>query len=193
MRSVRGALVCLAFVATQGVAQDSGNARYAAEARSGALGMQQTLAGRLFAEINANGAESAIGVCKTMAPNAAAELSAKQGAKISRVSLRPRNPVLGHADAWEQQVLIDFDQRAAKGEKPETLEHFETVDEPAGRYFRYMKALPVQPLCLNCHGSPEAIPQGIRARLAAEYPGDRATGYRAGEIRGAITIKRAIP
>lgn len=154
--------------------------------------MQQTLAGKLLAEINANGAESAIGVCKTMAPNAAAELSVKQGAKISRVSLRPRNPVLGHADAWEQKVLIDFDQRAAKGEKPETLEHFETVDEPAGRYFRYMKALPVQPLCLNCHGAPEAIPQGIRARLAAEYPGDRATGYRAGEIRGAITIKRAI-
>ncbi|NUO82127.1 DUF3365 domain-containing protein, partial [candidate division KSB1 bacterium] len=111
------------------------------EARQAAAAMQQSLASKLFAEINTNGAESAIGVCKTLAPGAAAELSAQRGMRVSRVSLKPRNPVLGAADAWEQRVLIDFDRRAAQGENSGALEHSEVVAEPAARYFRYMKAL----------------------------------------------------
>ena len=50
--------------------------------------------------------------------------------------------------------FVDFDRKAAAGEKPETLERAEFVDEPAGRYFRYLKAIPVQPMCLACHGRP---------------------------------------
>jgi hypothetical protein len=30
----------------------------------------------------------------------------------------------------------------------------------------------------------------VKAVLAKEYPEDKATGYKAGEIRGAISIKR---
>jgi hypothetical protein len=32
----------------------------------------------------------------------------------------------------------------------------------------------------------------VRARLATEYPHDKATGYSAGQIRGAISIKRPL-
>jgi hypothetical protein len=34
------------------------------------------------------------------------------------------------------------------------------------------------------------IPAGVRAKLATEYPMDRATGYREGELRGAVSIKQ---
>jgi hypothetical protein len=56
-----------------------------------------------------------------------------------------------------------------------------------------MKALPTQELCLACHGTAGRIDPAVRARLAELYPGDRATGYRPGEIRGALTLRRPLP
>ena len=88
--------------------------------------------------------------------------------------------------------MAEFDRRVAAGEKAEILEYSETIDEPRGRYFRYMKALPVQPLCLTCHGAAENIPENVEARLAIEYPHDRATGYALGQVRGAVTIKQPL-
>jgi len=180
----------LAACATPGSTPDE--AALTAQARKIALGMQQTLAGKLLAEINKNGAESAISVCKTMAPEASAEMSRDTGWRVTRVSLRVRNPVLGMPDAWEQAALLDFDARAAQGADPASLERSELVNEPQGRYFRYMKALPVLPLCVNCHGGADAIRTEVKARLAKEYPHDKATGYAAGQLRGAISLKRPL-
>jgi hypothetical protein len=127
-----------------------------------------------------------------VAPEIAGKLSRQMGARVARVSLKTRNPLLGTPDAWEQRVLADFDRRATAGEKPEALEVSEVVAEPAGRYFRYMKAIPVQPLCLTCHGAPEAVAVEVRDRIATEYPHDRALGYSAGQIRGAVTVKQRV-
>jgi hypothetical protein len=180
------------FMAACATPPPEDTARLAAEARKVAAGMQQSLAAKLLGELQAKGPEAAIGVCTTLAPDVAARISREQGWRVTRVSLRTRNPVLGSPDAWEQGVLADFDARAARGDKPEVIEHAGVVREPQGRYFRYMKALPVAPLCVSCHGGPESIPPGVKARLAAEYPHDRATGYRPGELRGAISIKRPL-
>lgn len=163
-----------------------------AEARDAAVTLQKTLAGKLLAEISAGGPASAIGVCKTLAPAAAGEISRETGWRVTRVTLRVRNPVLGTPDPWEQRVLADFDARAARGDKPDTLELGEIVAEPQGGYFRYARALPVMPLCTGCHGAPDAISGAVKERLAREYPHDRATGYAVGQIRGAISIKRPL-
>jgi hypothetical protein len=149
----------------------------------------QKLGAALRAQMAESGPEGAVAVCKELAPSIAGELSRSTGWKVSRVSLRPRNPMLGQPDSWEQRVLAEFDRRAAAGEAPEALEHVETVTEPAGKFTRYMKALPVQTLCLTCHGSTETVADSVRARLAADYPHDRAVGYAVGEIRGAVSIK----
>jgi hypothetical protein len=55
-----------------------------------------------------------------------------------------------------------------------------------------MKAIPVQPLCVACHGPAETLSPAVRERLAKEYPHDRATGYSPGQVRGAITVKKRI-
>ncbi|MCL6556910.1 MAG: DUF3365 domain-containing protein [Burkholderiales bacterium] len=187
---LRPLLVALTF-ATPALAQDD-TGRYVEESRKATQTLVQRLGAELKKELAAGGPENAIKVCKNIAPAIASELSTQQGWQIRRVSLKTRNPMIGTPDAWEQKVLADFDRRVAAGEKAETLEYSEVVSEPAGRYFRYMKALPVQPLCLNCHGTPETVSEGTRARLAAEYPHDRATGYREGQVRGAVTIKRPL-
>lgn len=138
------------------------------------------------------GPESAIKVCKDIAPRMAGDLSRKHGLKLSRVSLKVRNPMLGTPDAWEQKVLQEFEARSAKGEKPETIEFSEVVQEPAGKYFRFMKAIALQPGCVSCHGSSEQIADTTKARLAEDYPFDRATGYAPGQLRGAVSIKQAM-
>ena len=162
------------------------------EARRMAGTMVQTLGGRLQAAIKEGGPAAAIGVCTTVAPTIAGELSRQNGVKLTRVSLRVRNPLLGTPDAWEQGVLQSFEARLAKGEAADKLEFAETVSEPAGKSFRYMKALPVQPVCVNCHGDAANLAPEIKERIAREYPADRATGYLPGQIRGAVSVKRPL-
>ncbi len=161
-------------------------------ARANAFDLMQRLGAVLKKEMAAGGPDNAIAVCRDIAPGLAGELSRKTGSRVSRVSLKTRNPLLGQPDAWEQQVLAEFDRQAAQGAGPETLERSEIVTEPQGRFFRYMKAIPVQPLCLTCHGTADSIPDPVKARLAADYPHDHATGYALGEIRGAVTIKQSV-
>lgn len=167
-------------------------AQYQEQARATAQSLLKQLGGELQKEMKANGPASAIKVCKEQAPAIASELSRKNGEKVARVSLKVRNPLVGTPDAWEQKVLADFDQKAAAGAKPETLEAAEIVTEPQGRYFRYMKAIPTGAVCLACHGPADKISQEVKAQLATEYPHDKATGYSEGQIRGAITIKRPL-
>lgn len=167
-------------------------ANQTAEARGLASQMIQQLGAALKTEMAANGPDGAVLVCRDIAPAIAGELSRQSGGRVARVSLKTRNPLLGVPDAWEQQVLADFDRLAAAGEKADSIEHAQAIDEPGGRYLRYMKALPVAPLCLSCHGGAEQISDAVKARLAAEYPHDRATGYTLGQLRGAVSIKLPI-
>ncbi len=142
--------------------------------------------------IEKDGPESAIKVCKEIAPRIAGNISLQKGIKLTRVSLKVRNPLLGTADAWEQKTLKQFEIRLAKGEKPEMLETAEIVNEPGGKYFRYMKGIVLQQGCIVCHGNDEQIIDSVKARLAEEYPHDLAVGYAIGQVRGGVSIKRAL-
>jgi hypothetical protein len=185
----RAALALLAFAALPSPAADSADLD---QARALAAQLGQQLGAALRREMGTTGPEGAVSVCRQLAPDIAGTLSRESGTRVARVSLRPRNTMLGQPDAWEQTVLADFDRRIAAGEKAETLEHHEVVDEPQGRHFRYMKAIPVQPLCVACHGPAETLSPAVRERLAKEYPHDRATGYSPGQVRGAITVKKRL-
>lgn len=162
------------------------------EARSVAASLPPRLLTVLQEEIAKGGFEGAIGACRDFAPRLATEASAESGWTIRRVSLRNRNPK-ALPDAWERAVLEDFDRRAAAGEAPATLEKGEAIGNGTTHEYRYMKALPTQELCLACHGTAERIGPAVKARLAELYPDDRATGYRPGEIRGALTLRKSLP
>lgn len=190
MRGTHFAGLAVAFCLTG--AQSHDLEALTGEARALSASLIQQLGGALKKELADKGPVGAVQVCKSLAPNIAGEFSSKHGVKVSRVSLKARNPMLGMPDAWEQQQLAAFDARAQAGDKSETLEHAAIVDEPAGKFFRYMKALPVQPMCLSCHGDAQTIPAEVSAQLSKDYPADRAVGYSAGQIRGAITIKKPL-
>jgi hypothetical protein len=161
------------------------------DARKAAGGLIQTLGGELKAAMTAGGPVGAIGVCKEKAPQIAAAAMEKSGMKIKRVSLKNRNPK-GVPDAWETQAMADLEKRLAAGEKPETLDMHSVVTNGDSKEFRYAKALVTQPICLNCHGDPEKMPPDVKAKLASEYPDDKAVGYSAGMIRGLLSIRKPL-
>lgn len=178
----------IAFAATPGQAD---TARYLEEARKLASSMPPKLVEVLEDEIAKGGAAQAIAVCREKAPKMAAAASEQSGWNIRRVSLRNRNPKAA-PDAWEKAALEEFDRRAAAGESAATLEKGEVVSDGGQQVYRYMKALPTRELCLQCHGTPEKLDAAAKARLGELYPEDKATGYTAGQLRGAMTLKKAL-
>lgn len=166
------------------------DAPWLAEARGIASAMPPKLLQVLTDEITKGGPESAIDVCSQQAPQMARAASQQTGWNIRRVSLRQRNAAAA-PDAWERAALEDFDRRAAAGESPSTLEKAETLTLGERKEWRYLKALPTGPLCLQCHGPGDALSAPVRARLHERYPADQATGYAAGQLRGAISLRKA--
>lgn len=152
----------------------------------------QELSEAMMREMGKGGPVEAIKVCAELAPEIANRLSRENGWRVTRVGTRVRNPLLGMPDIWEQTVLEEFAARAGKGESLATMSHGEVVTEPGGKYFRFMKAIPVQPKCLLCHGPAETIPETIRTILKKQYPFDAATGYKVGDLRGAVSIKQPL-
>lgn len=181
----------LLLAATAGVA---GPARAAPEAvdpavvaQSAALAdqFQQRLQQALGAAIREKGLAGAVDVCSTVAPAIAAEQSAASGARISRIAMRNRNP----SAAVPRDVRPHYAELAAsplEAGKPATR----VWRSGSGRSARinYLRAIPMmgQP-CLSCHGSD--IDPAVAASIARRYPRDKATGFRPGELRGAMLIR----
>jgi len=189
IKTVRIALpLALALAAASSFANDD---KMLTEARTVASGIPPKLLNVLDEEIKKGGPEGAIGVCREKAPAMARAASEQTGWAIRRVSLKNRNPK-AVPDAWEEAVLKDFDKRAAAGEKPTGLEKGEVVTVDGKPMYRYMKALPTQDLCLQCHGTPDRVGPAVQAKLKELYPDDKAVGYAAAEIRGAITLKKPL-
>ena len=189
MKRLLALMVGTACLAVPALAADE--AALLAEARKVAGAIPPKLVTVLTEEIKQGGPEQAIAVCREKAPKMAAAASAETGWNIRRVSLKNRNPK-AVPDAWERAALEDFDRRQAAGELPITLEKGELVSEGGQQVYRYVKALPTQELCLNCHGTAERISAPVKAKLAELYPEDKAVGYGLAQIRGAITLKKPL-
>jgi len=132
------------------------------------------------------GPTHAIEVCSRAAPVLAAQLSKKTGWIIKRVSLKARNHHTAMPDTWEKSVLQQFDRERAGGKSPAIM----VASRVKGRTYRFMKAQPVAPVCLLCHG--ENITSDVAAVLKQYYPEDQAKGYKLGQIRGAFSLTRQL-
>jgi len=142
--------------------------------------------------MKAGGPLAAVKVCSELAPQITAKISREKGWKVTRVGTRVRNPMLGMPDSWEQQVLSKFSERASKGEGFDKMAYAEIVEEPDGKYFRFMKAIGVKGQCLACHGDTDQMNAEVKKLLKERYPHDKATGYKVGDLRGAVSIKRPL-
>lgn len=189
MRALAGSVGMLVMATGIASADQTALAQGASEVATTFL---EELGEAMTQEMTERGPVEAIILCTKLAPDIAGRLSRERGWRVTRVGTRVRNPLLGMPDAWEQRVLADFAERAAKGKTFASMTHHEVVTEPDGQYFRFMKPIMVQSKCLLCHGSSDQIPESIRIMLKQQYPFDRAIGYKAGELRGAVSIKQPL-
>lgn len=180
---VAALLVVLAVCGAPGVrasAPPAGSPEWVGQSRALSQRLGNTLRGRLALAMG-NGPEKAIEVCRSEAPALAAQLSRESGAQLRRTSTRVRNPA-NAPDAWEASAMREMARRIAAGEPASQVEVHAVVD---GRR-RYAKAIVMEPMCGMCHG--ERLAPAVEAAVRASYPVDAATGFKAGELRGAFSV-----
>lgn len=159
----------------------------AAEKAAGLLA--QRLQGRLSEAMMEGGPSAAVNVCAVEAGAIAAEVSAETGFSVGRTSLRVRNE--GNApDPWEREQLEHFAGVIAAGEPLSGLSVTEVVSEEGKETFRWAKPIVMGPVCATCHGV--TVEPELLAEIRALYPGDQATGFEVGELRGIFTVQRPL-
>lgn len=164
-------------------------AQYEQEAKEVTGQLLKELISALKQQMKEGGPEAAINTCTELAPEIVNRISIKKGWRVTRVGTRVRNPLLGTPDSWEQDVFAYFSRQMAGGNDLHSMSYSEIVEEPGGRYYRFMKPLGMKPVCTVCHGDSTQIPEAIKTK----YPHDRATGYEPGDLRGGVSIKRLLP
>ncbi len=159
------------------------------------IGMSRSFAGRLamslrrslMEHIKKDGLANAVFVCGDASEKIIKNITKNPNHSIRRVSLKNRNPN-NKPDPFEEKVLV----RMAWALKNNRLkgEYFGVVQSGKDREFRWMKPIIVQKVCLQCHGdTKENISPEVLDKIKKHYKTDKATGYSAGELRGAISIK----
>ena len=152
------------------------------KARTAVNALQTELQTALQNAMRDGGPIAAIEVCQLQALPITASISEQHKLHIRRTALKLRNPA-NAPDDWEAQQLADF---AARAEQGESLAAMETVSRENGE-FRYMKAIPTGAACTGCHGAQIAEP--LANALKERYPADQATGFAAGDLRGAFSVR----
>lgn len=152
-----------------------------ARATAGAERLGSTLRARIAQAMGQGGPSGAVTVCGAEAQALTAKVREESGAAVGRSSLRLRNPA-NAAPPWVGAWL------EAQGERPaEGVSGIAGIAEtPSGPVARVLRPIAVEAPCLVCHGPAESTPPEVRTLLGEKYPTDRATGYRPGDLRGAL-------
>lgn len=159
-----------------------------ARAQAAAKAFSGQLRGELQTAMAAGGPVAAVDVCHTRAPRIAEAVMAEHGVQLGRVALPGRNRHPDHAAGdWKLATLQAF-QQAVDGGAPAAEQVAVVADGlPDGVALRMMRGIATEPPCLACHGSEVAEP--VRAAIAQHYPEDHATGFAAGDLRGALWVE----
>lgn len=155
-----------------------------------AVGLSELLISNLTRTMSTQGILPALTFCMEQAPRLAQQVASEHGVRIGRVSVSGRQRNSANAPiAWQSRVLTQFQQKVDRGAKPGDLVHVQTTELPDTVSLRVMYGIEVQPYCLSCHGSGNEVPEEIKTALAQLYPGDAATGFKRGDLRGAMWVE----
>jgi Protein of unknown function (DUF3365) len=159
--------------------------------RTTAIEFMKDLKGVLINQIQSNGVMQAVSVCSDTAQVLTNNFGVQRGVFIRRVSFRNRNKN-NFPDDFEKKVLNKFELLHQNKELNSETEHVEIVQEGEFKYLRYLKPILIQAECLNCHGSETDIMPEVKQLISLEYSDDKAIGYKIGDLRGAVSLKKVI-
>jgi hypothetical protein len=103
-----------------------------------------------------------------------------------------RNPA-NAPDTLEARLLAYLAEQKLAGTMPgEVMEVARTGANDTWE-LRYLRPIALQEFCTTCHGDPSQIPEEVKAIIAERYPADQAVGYATGDLRGAVSVRVALP
>ena len=145
----------------------------------------KTLGGNLKKQMKAGGPMAAVEFCSTQAYTLTASIDDKYGkdVQVKRISLKERNPA-NAVQGDEKAILESLDNLQKNGVVlPPYL--VERVNKDT---YKFYKPLAInKQVCLKCHGD-IGENQKLSQYLEKTYPHDKATGYRMGDLRGAVVV-----
>jgi hypothetical protein len=139
--------------------------------------LSSKLFSRLSEALKEGGAGGAVAVCRDEAPAIAAAVRRDTGVEVGRASHRLRNPK-NAPPLWAEQVVSDGDGKAASAVTPLVFD--------LGRRIGVIKPIGTIEICTRCHGAAGSLDPAVRTAITDAYPGDRATGFKVGDLRGWI-------
>jgi hypothetical protein len=163
-----------------------------AEVQSAALQRGKAIAAETFSLLSSNlqsaiqqgGVSNALPFCSLAASPLTAGMATKHGVTIRRITHKARNPA-NRADATELAVLNRFESALIGTNPPPPL-----LTNLTGNTVTFFAPILLNnELCLKCHGEPgrEIAPANL-AVIQRLYPGEEATGFKMGQLRGAWRI-----
>ncbi len=145
--------------------------------------LMKTLGGKMKEHMKSGGPKEALKFCSENAARLTADVNEKFGKNVNvkRVTLKPRNPA-NLAENDEKEVLEALEILKKNGVKlPKYL-----IQKSTGGY-KFYKPLKINKrVCLKCHGS--SIGADLLGYIKKIYPTDSATGYKMGDLRGAVVV-----
>ena len=103
---------------------------------------------------------------------------ASEGITVSRVTDKNRNPA-NRLQGMDKEQWQRYIEAAAKGDS------LQAAVITAENKVHYYKPILIQPMCLGCHGAAgKEIASDLLPVLDSLYPGDKARGYKTGDLRG---------
>ena len=142
---------------------------------------------RLTTAIQTGGPSGAISECG-LAASQVAEFLSQHGWSIRRVSDRNRNQD-NRATLAEKNIMTVFTDTTQPIRK--FFGDWKTVDSV--ETYTYYKPIWARKFCLKCHGDMQTLASGVYQTIKKHYPMDKATGYKAGDLRGMFVVEAVWP
>lgn len=157
-------------------------------ASAAAMDFSGKLRGTLQQAMQSGGPEAAVDVCASAAPQLAEQVMHEHGVRLGRVALpgRNRNPQQA-TDGWQLKALREFQAAVEQGGAAAEQVMMQRDGLPEGIALRMVRGIATEPGCLSCHGA--AVAPSVREAIARHYPGDAATGFETGDLRGALWVE----
>ena len=146
--------------------------------------LMQTLGKNMKKRMKAGGAVEALDFCSKEAYNLTQKVNngLKKGVTVKRISMHFRNPA-NEPKGNEAKVLEALEKlKDANIILPKMV-----VEKVDANTYKYYKPLVIKKkLCLKCHG--DVKNNTLKEAITKKYPADKATGYKMGDLRGAVVV-----
>ena len=145
----------------------------------------------LVANMQAGGPLQAVNVCSDTAQQMSELYSETMKVNVKRASFKNRNEQ-NVPDEFEAKAIEFFEELKIDGELTAKSNLVETATINGEEIVRYAKPILIDAPCLNCHGSESQISNEVAQVINEKYPNDKAKGYSIGDLRGVISVTKAL-